>query len=504
MEAEQTYAEFISRVKDIYRFRGMRSHLGWDQQTMMPEAGAGARASMLAWLAGQAHNRVVDPEFGELLSNLWQRLDSLSDDQRCNVREMKRERDKAVLLPEEHVIKVAEMTSSSLEVWKKARASNDYSIFSSTLEELVELARQRISFLQKPGQTPYDVLLDDYEHGMGVTDYDPLFEGLRERLVPLLEKIMASKKDLGDIVIPDSAIFDVESQRQLGLRISEHFGFDFSAGRLDDAAHPFCSGLWTGDTRITTRYDVKDPFSCIGAVMHETGHGLYEQGLPSEHAFTPRGGAISLGVHESQSRLWENQVGRSKAFWDMAGDWFRDVFPEGPEFSDEELYRLVNKAEPSFIRVEADEITYNLHIMLRYEVEKALFNDNLPVSKIPEMWNDLFKQWFGIEVPDDSHGCLQDIHWSMLAFGYFPTYTLGNLYAAQLTEKVCEELDMGIDSIVESGRTPELLDWLRREVHAQGMLLSPSELIESATGKPPSPEPFLDYVERKYGYIHGF
>lgn len=498
------YDDFISKVQDIYRFRGIRGHLGWDQQTMMPESGAESRASMLAWLAGQAHNRLIDSEFGDLLAQLHENIDSLSDDQRCNVQEMKRQRDKAILLPEEHVIKVAEMTSTSLEVWKKARSDKDFTIFSSTLEELVELARQRISYLQKPGQTPYDVLLDDFEYGMGVSDYDPLFEGLRQRLVPLLERIIDSKKETGDIEIPPSSNFEIKSQKELGLRISKYFGFDYSAGRLDDAAHPFCSGLWDGDTRITTRYDLKDPFSCIGAVMHETGHGLYEQGLPSEHAFSPRGNAISLGVHESQSRLWENQVGRSKAFWEIAGQWFREAFPNQPLFSDQDLYRIVNKAEPSFIRVEADEITYNLHIMLRYEVEKALFNENLPVSQIPEMWNNLFKQWFGIEVPDDSQGCLQDIHWSMIAFGYFPTYTLGNLYAAQLIEKVCDDFGMTIDEIVERRKTDELLEWLRNEVHEKGMLMSPSELIENATGKSPSPEPFLDYVERKYGAIYGF
>jgi carboxypeptidase Taq len=278
-------------------------------------------------------------------------------------------------------------------------------------------------------------------------------------------------------------------------------GFDFEAGRMDASTHPFSAGLWPGDTRFTTRFDEQDPFSCLYAVMHETGHALYEQGLDANHSFTPRGDAVSLGVHESQSRFWENQIGRTPAFWKVVLPWFKQQFPNAPEWSPDELNKIANCVEPGFIRVEADEVTYNLHIMLRYELEKKIFNENLSVKDIPNTWNQMFNEWFGIEVPEDRMGCLQDIHWSMGAFGYFPTYTLGNLYAAQLLEAMSQEIG-DVDEIIETGDWSPMLDWLRPKIHRQGSKLTPSELIEQATGVPPTPQPFIDYVESKYSKLY--
>ena len=235
--------------------------------------------------------------------------------------------------------------------------------------------------------------------------------------------------------------------------------------------------------------------------MHETGHALYEQGLSLEHSFTPRGDAVSLGVHESQSRFWENQIGRTSSFWKVALPWFKEQFPESPAWSPEDLNKIANSVTPGFIRVEADEVTYNLHVMLRYEIEKKIFNEDLPVKDLPKVWNSMFEEWFDIKVPNDTLGCLQDIHWSMAAFGYFPTYTLGNLYASQLLQAMTEDLG-DIDEIVQSGDWSSLLDWLRPKIHHQGSKWTPSELIEKATGMPPSPEPFLQYVEQKYSNLY--
>jgi len=235
--------------------------------------------------------------------------------------------------------------------------------------------------------------------------------------------------------------------------------------------------------------------------MHESGHGLYEQGLPFEQSFSPAGGAVSLGVHESQSRFWENQIGRTSSFWKVALPWFKKEFPECPDWDSETLDLIANEVKPDYIRVEADEITYNLHIMIRYEIEKKIFNENLPVEEIPSLWNSMMKDWFGIEVPNDALGCLQDIHWSMGAFGYFPTYTLGNLYAAQLLDAMQKELG-DIDEIISSGDWSSMLTWLRENIHSKGSILEPSQLIESATGSPPSPEPFLNYVEEKYSKLY--
>ena len=497
------YEEFIEKVRDIHRFDSISGHLGWDQLTLMPEEGAAARAGILAWLAGKSHSLLVAQDFGVLIERLENSLEALDDDQVANIREMAKAREKAVLLPLDHVSKAASLPSKAVAIWAKARADADFTSFENTLRELVEVARERISYLRKDGQTPYDVLLEDFEVGMTVADYDLLFEELRQSLVPLLGKIMLAKEKNPGPSIPSTSNFPISLQDSFCRRVAEKYGFNFSAGRMDISSHPFSAGLWSGDTRFTTRYDEAEPFSCIGAVMHETGHALYEQGLLLEHEYTPRGQAVSLGVHESQSRLWENQIGRSEAFWKIAGNWFRQSFQDCPDWSDEDLHRLINRVDISFIRVEADEVTYNLHVMLRYEVEKAIFNDGMDVSEIPQLWNSLFEEWFGIAIPNDTLGCLQDVHWASLAFGYFPTYTLGNLYSAQLIEKMVIDLDKDLECLISDGEMPLILQWLRENIHSQGKKYEPSKLIEIVTGKPPTPEPFLSYLKRKYSAIYG-
>ena len=496
----QAYTVFIERVKDIHRLGALQGHLGWDQETIMPTKGSEARSDILSWLAAERHNRLIDPEMGQMLNALEQD-ETLNDDQRANVREMRRSYDKAVKLPSEFVAAFAKAKSEALLSWQKARLNSDFSAFQPQLETLIGMTKEKIAYYG--GQdNPYDVLLDEYEVGMKVSDYDPLFAGLRARLVPLLQKITLAQETNPDPELPDGLRFSIEAQTDFCIKVSEAMGFDFDAGRMDASTHPFSAGLWPGDTRFTTRFDELDPFSCLYAVMHETGHALYEQGLSKAFSLTPRGDAVSLGVHESQSRFWENQIGRTPAFWSVALPWFKEHFPDAPEWDPTTLNRIANTVSKGFIRVEADEVTYNLHVMLRYEIEKKIFNEDLPVSQLPETWNTMFEEWFGVKVPDDSVGCLQDIHWSMGAFGYFPTYTLGNLYAAQLLEAM--EKDLGnIDAVVSSGDWSSLLQWLRPRIHEQGSKMTPAELIESATGSPPSPEPFLRYVEGKYGSLYG-
>ena len=496
----QAYTVFIERVKDIHRLGALQGHLGWDQETIMPTKGSEARSDILSWLAAERHNRLIDPEMGQMLNALEQD-ETLNDDQRANVREMRRSYDKAVKLPSEFVAAFAKAKSEALLSWQKARLNSDFSAFQPQLETLIGMTKEKIAYYG--GQdNPYDVLLDEYEVGMKVSDYDPLFAGLRSRLVPLLQKITIAQETNPDPVLPDGLRFSIKSQTDFCIKVSEAMGFDFDAGRMDASTHPFSAGLWPGDTRFTTRFDELDPFSCLYAVMHETGHALYEQGLSKAFSMTPRGAAVSLGVHESQSRFWENQIGRTPAFWSIALPWFKEHFPDAPEWDPTTLNRIANTVSKGFIRVEADEVTYNLHVMLRYEIEKKIFNENLPISQLPDTWNSMFEEWFGVKVPDDGVGCLQDIHWSMGAFGYFPTYTLGNLYAAQLLEAM--EKDLGnIDAVVSSGDWSSLLQWLRPRIHEQGSKMTPAELIESATGSPPSPEPFLRYVEGKYGSLYG-
>ena len=493
MEAK---AEFMTQVNDLYKFQAIQGHLGWDQETIMPAKGAEARGEILAWLASQRHEKLIDPNFGKVIAELEnQETDEFLS---ANVKEMRRKYDEAVKIPTEFVAEFTKARSEALIAWQQARKESDFSLFSPHLEKLISMTREKIDYLGCE-DTPYDVLLDEYEVGMKVSDYDPLFAELKERLVPLLSKIMQSGVEIPRL--PESLVFTEKKQEKFCNEVSKAMGFDFEAGRMDISTHPFCAGLWPGDTRFTTRFDEKDPFSCLYAVMHESGHGLYEQGLPFEQSFSPAGGAISLGVHESQSRFWENQIGRTASFWKVVMPWFKREFPDCPDWDSETLDLIANEVKPDFIRVEADEITYNLHIMIRYEIEKKIFNENLPVDQIPTLWNNMMKDWFGIEVPNDSLGCLQDIHWSMGAFGYFPTYTLGNLYAAQLLSAMEKELG-NIDEIIASGDWSSMLTWLREKIHSKGSVLEPSDLIESATGSPPSPEPFLEYVEKKYSKLY--
>lgn len=494
-----SYQLFIEKVKEIHKIGAIQGHLGWDQETIMPPKGAKARSEILSWLAKEQHARVTDSDFGEMITQLEKSSD-LDENQLANVREMRRRYDKAVKLPSDFVANYALARSQALVAWQEARAASDFTMFQPHLEKLVEMTNQKIDYYGIE-TTRYDVLLDEYEFGMKVSDYDPLFAGLKSRLVPLLQNIMEAKKINPDPTLPNDVTFPVEAQTEFCKLVSNAMGFDFEAGRMDASTHPFSAGLWPGDTRFTTRFDEQDPFSCLYAVMHETGHALYEQGLDANHSFTPRGDAVSLGVHESQSRFWENQIGRTPAFWKVVLPWFKQQFPNAPEWSPDELNKIANCVEPGFIRVEADEVTYNLHIMLRYELEKKIFNENLSVKDIPSTWNHMFKEWFGIEVTEDRMGCLQDIHWSMGAFGYFPTYTLGNLYAAQLLEAMSQEIG-DVDAIIETGDWSPMLDWLRPKIHLQGSKLTPSDLIEQATGVPPTPQPFIDYVESKYSKLY--
>ena len=393
-----SYQLFIEKVKEIHKIGAIQGHLGWDQETIMPPKGAKARSEILSWLAKEQHARVTDSDFGEMITQL-EKASDLDENQLANVRELRRRYDKAVKLPSDFVANYALARSQALVAWQEARSASDFTMFQPHLEKLVEMTNQKIDYYGIE-TTRYDVLLDEYEFGMKVSDYDPLFAGLKSRLVPLLQNIMQAKKINPDPTLPNDVTFPVEAQTEFCKLVSNAMGFDFEAGRMDASTHPFSAGLWPGDTRFTTRFDEQDPFSCLYAVMHETGHALYEQGLDANHSFTPRGDAVSLGVHESQSRFWENQIGRTPAFWKVVLPWFKQQFPNAPEWSPDELNKIANCVEPGFIRVEADEVTYNLHIMLRYELEKKIFNENLSVKDIPSTWNQMFNEWFGIEVTE--------------------------------------------------------------------------------------------------------
>ena len=493
------YDELLGILKDIDMMDQVRSLLGWDQEVLMPPKGAELRGEQIAWISRESHKKKTSPRIGELLDELEERVD-LGDIQIANVRLAREAYAKATRLPTEFVSELAKHNSKSLISWTEARRKNDFSIFRDDLAKSIEFAREKADYLGYE-DLRYDALLDIYESGLTVSRLDPLFEGLRNEVAPLIRSV-ARNGQRPDITWVTENTWEQKGQERLSQKVSESIGFDFEAGRRDASTHPFCGGPNPDDVRWTTRYSETDPFGSLYGSMHETGHGTYEQGRPRNLDFQPAGKANGLGIHESQSRLWENQIGRSLEFCQWSLPLWKEQFPENMEgVGAEDLWRAVNLVEPSLIRVEADEATYNIHIMIRYEVEKLLISGELEVDELPDMWDDMYEEYLGIRPKDSSSGVLQDIHWSMGAIGYFPTYTLGNLYSAQLLSAAREDLPEH-DSQIRGGDFFPLLDWMRTKVHKRGSILKPADLIKEATGSPPSPEAFVDYLANKVRVLY--
>jgi carboxypeptidase Taq len=417
-----------------------------------------------------------------------------------NVRVIRRVHDRAVKVPGRLVEELARTTSRAQNVWAEARKHNRFADFAPWLDKIVALKREEAQAVGYK-ESPYDALLDEYEPGATAAEITRLFAELRQLLVPLVAAVAATgKKPRADILTRE---FPIERQQVLGQSASAAIGFDFSAGRLDTTVHPFCSGIGPGDCRLTTRYHPRELNQGFFGILHESGHGIYDQGLDPEHFGTPLGSAISLGIHESQSRLWENQVGRSRPFWEHFYPRTRQTFPGTLEdVTLDEFVFAVNRVEPSFIRVEADEATYNLHILLRFELEQALVRGDLRPGDVPGAWNEKFTAMLGLAVPDDTRGCLQDIHWSMGGLGYFPTYTLGNLYAAQFMRKARQDLP-GLDDDFRRGQFVRLKEWLNTHIHRAGQKYRPRELCRRVTGEPLSPQPLVGYLRQKYAELYG-
>ena len=489
-----TYDERLERLKDIDLVNQIGGLLGWDQEVLMPPKAAKLRAEQLSWISRTGHEKLTDSRIGELLEILEQD-DNLNEIQKGNIRLARDSYNKATKLPTDFVAEMAMHKSKSQISWTEARAKNDFSIFRDDLAKMVEMSRQKADYLGFK-EVRYDALLDLYESGLTVSKVDPLFAGLRENVAPLVKEVIENGKKPEMSWVHENN-WSKEGQEKLSQSISESIGFDFKAGRRDASTHPFCGGPNPDDVRWTTRYDESDPFGSLYGSLHETGHGLYEQGRPRNLDFQPAGSANGLGVHESQSRLWENQVGRSKEFCEWALPMWKKYFPEQMKnISTDELWRSVNFVEPSLIRVEADEATYNLHIMIRYEIEKKLIAGEIEVDDLPDVWDDMYEEYLGIRAPNRTLGVLQDIHWSFGAFGYFPTYTLGNLYSAQLLTAAKKDLP-DYDEDIRTGNFTPLLEWMRRNVHSRGSIITPAELVEEATGRPPSPNDFVEYLKQK-------
>ena len=439
---------------------------------------------------------------GDLLSNV-ENSEIVADRDSipaANVREIRRTYDRAVKLPKKLVEELARTTTQAQQVWDESRRADNFTIFQPWLEQIVHLKRQEAQAIGYQG-VPYDALLDEYEPGATTAEISRVFAELEAELVPLIASITESgKKPPTDILQRD---YPVDRQVIFGQAAAAAIGFDFSGGRLDVTTHPFCSSPGPGDSRLTTRYNPHHFNEGFFGILHEAGHGIYEQGLAAEHFGTPCGSAASLGIHESQSRLWENQIGRGQLFWEHFFPRAQQIFLDAlSDVAFDNFILAINDVRPSFIRIEADEATYNLHIILRFELEQALIGGDLAPADLPGAWNEKFSTLLGMTPPSDRFGCLQDIHWSFGGIGYFPTYTLGNLYAAQFMEQIRDDLP-SLDEGIRRGDFSEPKAWLNDRIHRHGQRWRAGDLCRRVTGRDLSPKPLMDYLRGKYSVLYG-
>ncbi len=476
--------------------------LEWDERTKMPPAGGAYRADQAAYLAGIIHQQKTAPVVDEWLQELAESplaADPHSDTGTV-IRQLRRDYDKKTKLPKSLVEELTRTAVEGQQVWSEARAADDFAKFQPILEKTVELKRQEAAALGFD-ITPYDPLLDDYEPGESTANVARVLGELRDALVPLVEAI-ADSSQRPDVSIV-SREFPIEVQKTFGAQVVAAIGFDLEAGRIDETDHPFMVGLGPGDVRLTTRFDEHNFCDGLFSTMHEAGHGIYDQGLPREFYGLPTGEDVSMAIHESQSRMWENQVGRSHAFWEHFYGRAQKAFPGAlADVEMRDFYGAINDVRPSLIRVDADEVTYNLHVLIRFELEQALIENDLQVADLPAAWNEKYRDCLGIDPPNDADGVLQDVHWSAGLFGYFPTYALGNLYSAQFFAQAAEDLG-DLDAQFRRGEFAPLREWLRANIHTHGRRYSAAELVERVTSKPLSHKPLIDHLTQKYGEIYG-
>jgi len=498
---EEAYKELVSKWKEANLIGTIGSVLHWDQETQMPKGGMQHRAEQLSYVSGLAHKKATDPKIGELLDGLEKSplvKDELSDEA-VNIREIRDEYDKSVKLPQKLVEEFTKTTAIAQSVWAEARKTSDFPKFLPHLEKIIKLTHEVADNLGYEKEA-YDALLDQYEPGATTETISTIFEGFRKELVDLVGAI-ADSPNKPDVSILERT-YPVDRQKLFSQEAAVAIGYNFSNGRLDVSAHPFTTGLGPGDTRITTRYNPHHLGQAFFGTLHEGGHGIYDQGLDPKHNGTPRGDSVSLGIHESQSRMWENHVGRGKPFWRHFFPRAQQMFPDVlSDVKFDDFYFAINDVRPSFIRVEADEVTYNLHIMLRFEIERAFMTGDLQPKDLPSVWNEKFTKYFGITPKSDAEGCMQDVHWSAGLIGYFPTYSLGNLYSAQFYAKATEAIP-SLEDQFASGNFAELKQWLNTNIHSHGKRYRAEKLVEVVTGKPLDHKFAMNYLKTKYSELY--
>jgi carboxypeptidase Taq len=502
MRADQAYEELIRRVREESLLTTVEALLEWDEETYMPPGGVESRSEQLALVAGLLHDRGTDPRLGELLAAI-EGSDLLADPSGAaavNVRALRREYDRFVRLPRKLVEEVARTSTLAQKAWASARAAAEFERFRPWLERVVRLKQEEADCVGYDGER-YDALLEDYEPGLRSAVASRLFDALRRELVPLLARIEAAPRR------PDASVlrrhFPRDRQRRFGETVAAGVGFDFARGRMDLGVHPSCTAVGSGDCRISLRFDERDFAGGLLTILHEVGHALYEQGLEPEHYGTPLGETASVGMDEAQARFWENRVGRDRRFWEHFYPRARELFPESlGDVPLEEFHFAVNRVAPSRVRVQADEVTYNLHVMIRFDLERSLISGRLLVSDLPEAWNEAYRTTLGVAPRNDAEGVLQDGHWADGMIGYFPTYTLGDVFAAQLY--ACAELELGnLGELFARGEFATLVRWLGQRVYRQGARHPSARLIEVVTGSPPDHRPLVRILAAKYGELYG-
>lgn len=488
----QKFKQFIYRMKS---YNEAVSLMYWDLRTGAPRKSAEQRSQVIGLLSTEVFKMGISEEMKNYLETLLPHVNELDTISRRMVEEAKKEYDKSSKIPPDRYQQFVILMSQAETAWEDAKGKSDFALVQPYLEKIIEFQKEFIGYLGYEGH-PYNTLLDLYEPGMTVEQLDALFAALKEKIVPLVNQIKNSTRKPNTSIVTQS--FDIAQQRALSKWILEKIGYDFEAGRLDDTVHPFCIGLNPHDVRVTNRYNYNDLREGIFGAIHEGGHAIYEQNISSDLIGTNLCEGASMGIHESQSRFMENIIGRSKAFWDCYFEGLVQFFPEQlHNVSVEDFYFVVNESQPSFIRTEADELTYNLHIMIRYEIEKGLITGELNVRDLPQIWNEKMKEYLGIVPSNDTEGVLQDMHWFSGNFGYFPSYSLGNMYAAQLEHTLRKEMP-DYEEAIRRGEVNKVVEWLHDKVHQYGKLLTPKELIEKATGEPLNGSYLANYLEKKF------
>lgn len=485
------YDDLMAFQRDTEALGQVAGRLGWDQETMMPRDAAPQRGAEMAAMEGVLHARRTDPRVADWLAE----AETSGEVQAAQVRDIKRSYERASKVPAALASEIARVTSQAQGKWAEAREADDFAAFAPVLKEVVSLKREEGAALSAGGDV-YDAMLDDYEQGATAAELSAMFDALRPRLVALRESILAAEAPAAL-----QGTFDESAQMKLSRQIAKTFGYDMAKGRVDKAVHPFSSGSGQ-DVRITTRTSETDPFNCIYSTIHEVGHACYEQNIDPDYLLTPLGQGVSMGVHESQSRIYENQLGRGRAFTGWLFGQMRDAFGDFGIADEDAFYATVNRVENGYIRTEADEVQYNLHVLLRFDLERALVSGDIEVDDLEAAWNERFEADFGFAVDKASNGVLQDVHWSVGLFGYFPTYSLGNVYAGCLNEAMRKGVP-DVDAALARGDTSHATRWLRENVQTHGGLYAPRDVIAKACEFEPSEAPLLSYLEEKFGGIYG-